>query len=237
MDFRKPIRRWGRYALAALLLHGFLLAAIYFAWRTLTAAPPPIVVAALLSPPEPPAHAPAATPPPTTAAPAPRPPAPLSSTGARAAHPPAAPGTASAPDTKPAPPSPAGTDIDSAISPETAGSDANRMTDVIEASAAARWEAEVLAHLDRVKRYPAPALARGLEDRVSVQIRVARSGEVLFRQIIDSRGYAALDAEALALVARANPLPPPPADIRDRDLEFVVPIDFKIERTTVAPWW
>jgi protein TonB len=37
---------------------------------------------------------------------------------------------------------------------------------------------------------------------------------------------AVLDAEALDLIKRAAPLPPPPADIADSDLSFIVPIRF-----------
>src|SRR3546814_4939056 len=45
-------------------------------------------------------------------------------------------------------------------------------------NAQSRWEAEVLAHLDRLKRYPAAALLRGQQDTVSVRVRIARDGDV-----------------------------------------------------------
>ena len=45
-------------------------------------------------------------------------------------------------------------------------------------------------------------------------------------KIVKSSGSAILDAEALDLIKRAAPLPPPPADIADSDLSLVVPIRF-----------
>lgn len=98
------------------------------------------------------------------------------------------------------------------------------------------WESQVLAHLQRNLRYPELALQRGQEDRVSVTIKVDRSGQVLARNIIGSRGYALLDQEVLALIDRSNPLPAPPEEVPDRYLEFLVPIEFLINRQTVRIW-
>ncbi|MGQ0701045.1 MAG: energy transducer TonB [Panacagrimonas sp.] len=102
--------------------------------------------------------------------------------------------------------------------------------------AALTWESQVLAHLERHKRYPALALRRGQEDRVSVKIRLDRAGKVLSHSIAGSRGYAMLDQEVLALIERANPFPAPPVEIRDGDLEFMVPVEFFIDRQTVRIW-
>ena len=46
------------------------------------------------------------------------------------------------------------------------------------------------------------------------------------RRIVKSSGSALLDAAALDLIKRAAPLPPPPAEIADSELSFVVPIRF-----------
>jgi hypothetical protein len=43
---------------------------------------------------------------------------------------------------------------------------------------------------------------------------------------IESSGVAALDQEALALVRRADPFPPPPAEIGSDQLQFIVPVVF-----------
>ncbi|MFP5305085.1 MAG: energy transducer TonB [Gammaproteobacteria bacterium] len=91
-----------------------------------------------------------------------------------------------------------------------------------------RWELAVLAQLDRHKRYPAAAQLNRQQDRVAVRIRVDRSGAVLSRRIVRSRGYPSLDGEALALIARADPLPAPPDGVDEHALDFSVHIDFEI---------
>ena len=60
----------------------------------------------------------------------------------------------------------------------------------------------------------------------SLAFTIDRKGKVLSSQIATSSGSAVLDAEALALVKRAAPFPPPPAEVADTDLSFVVPIRF-----------
>jgi periplasmic protein TonB len=45
-------------------------------------------------------------------------------------------------------------------------------------------------------------------------------------RIVKSSGSAPLDAEALDLIKRAAPFPPPPAEIADSELSFIVPIRF-----------
>ena len=60
-----------------------------------------------------------------------------------------------------------------------------------------------------------------------VSFSIDRHGHVLNSQIIKSSGSAVLDAEALSLMTRAAPLPPPPAAVPDTDLTFVLPIRFE----------
>jgi protein TonB len=50
---------------------------------------------------------------------------------------------------------------------------------------------------------------------------------VVASRIAHSSGYAALDAEALALVQRVDPFPPPPPEFNG-SLTLTVPIVFKI---------
>jgi protein TonB len=49
---------------------------------------------------------------------------------------------------------------------------------------------------------------------------------VVSSKIVKSFRSAILDAEALDLIKRADPLPPPPAEISDSQLSFLVPIRF-----------
>ena len=91
-------------------------------------------------------------------------------------------------------------------------------------SAAASWQQSLVARLARLQRYP--PRARGVQGVVSLAFSVDRHGNVVSSQIAKISGSALLDAEALDLIKRAAPLPPPPAKIADSELLFVVPIRF-----------
>ena len=86
------------------------------------------------------------------------------------------------------------------------------------------WQQALVARLDRFKRYPAQA--HGTEGVASLAFTIDRNGNILNSQIATTSGSAVLDAEVLALVKRAAPFPPPPAEVADTDLSFVVPIRF-----------
>ena len=91
-------------------------------------------------------------------------------------------------------------------------------------SAAANWQQSLVERLARFQRYPAQA--RGVEGVVSVAFSIDRQGKLVSSRIVKSSGSALLDAEALDLIKRAVPLPPPPAEIADSQLSLVVPIRF-----------
>ena len=91
-------------------------------------------------------------------------------------------------------------------------------------SATASWQQSLVARLAKVQHYPAQA--RGVQGVVSLAFTMDRHGKVVSSRIVKSSGSAVLDAEALDLIKRAAPLPPPPADIADSDLSFIVPIRF-----------
>jgi len=57
---------------------------------------------------------------------------------------------------------------------------------------------------------------------------IDRSGGVHHARIVGSSGSNLLDRETLALVERAQPLPPPPADIPGSQIAVVVPIRYTI---------
>jgi protein TonB len=88
----------------------------------------------------------------------------------------------------------------------------------------ASWQRLLIAQLERHKRYPPQARGRLGEARLAFSID--RQGRVVTSRIVQSSGSDALDAEALALVKRAQPLPPPPAGLPDNQLSFVVPIRY-----------
>jgi periplasmic protein TonB len=87
-----------------------------------------------------------------------------------------------------------------------------------------RWERSLVAHLERSKRYPREAAGRSGVARLAFSID--REGRLLDSWIVKSSGSAILDAQTLALVRRAEPFPPPPGDVADDQLSFVVPIRY-----------
>lgn len=88
------------------------------------------------------------------------------------------------------------------------------------------WQGRVLAHLDKHRRYPAPALARRQQGVVFVRFTMDRQGKVLSARLEASSGFAMLDREAVGLPKRATPLPKPPPSITGEVVELVVPIEF-----------
>jgi protein TonB len=88
----------------------------------------------------------------------------------------------------------------------------------------ASWQRLLVAQLERHKRYPPQA--RGKVGEARLEFSIDRAGRVLASRIVHTSGSAALDQEALALLRRAAPLPPPPAGLPDDRLSFVVPIRY-----------
>lgn len=90
------------------------------------------------------------------------------------------------------------------------------------------WTSQLVARLERYKRYPAAAQARGEHGVVQLAFSVDRSGRVHNARVLRSSGSALLDRATLALVRRAEPLPPPPAGISGARIPVVVPIRYRI---------
>lgn len=87
------------------------------------------------------------------------------------------------------------------------------------------WDSQVLAHLERHRRYPASAQRRGLEGVARVRFKMDRQGRVLWSRLETSSGHAELDRAAVETPRRAQPLPAIPANLPDQ-VERVVAIDF-----------
>lgn len=92
------------------------------------------------------------------------------------------------------------------------------------ASATPTWEGLVLGALEQHKRFPSGARRR---QGVSwVRFVIDRQGRVLSSRLERSSGVPALDAEAIALPRRAQPLPKPPPDVPGERIELVAPVEF-----------
>jgi protein TonB len=88
------------------------------------------------------------------------------------------------------------------------------------------WRNSVAALLERNKRYPADARnARGV---ARVQFSIDRKGRVLTSIVQASSGSAALDREALEMIQRSQPFPPPPASLGGAEVRLSVPVRFNM---------
>jgi protein TonB len=94
----------------------------------------------------------------------------------------------------------------------------------LDPSALANWRSELVARLERFKRYPSGA--RGETGTTQVAFRVDRAGGVHNAHIARTSGSNELDRETLSLLQRAQPLPAPPAALRDSDLSVVAPVRY-----------
>jgi protein TonB len=96
------------------------------------------------------------------------------------------------------------------------------------ATARQKWYDEVLALLQKQKRYPRLALLRSEQGVVKVRFELDREGRLLNEELVDSSGFHSLDKEALALVHRVSLFPPPPAAIAGSRISLVVPVAFQV---------
>lgn len=90
------------------------------------------------------------------------------------------------------------------------------------------WFGQVMAMLQKQKRYPRLALMRNEQGTVKVHFELDREGHLLGVNLLDSSGHAALDKEALALVQRVGAFPPPPASVDGKHVSLEVPIAFQV---------
>ena len=88
------------------------------------------------------------------------------------------------------------------------------------------WQKALLSHLNRHKRYPVAAGRRSAE--ASVSFTLDRRGHVVSYSIKRSAGHPLFDDAALAMMKRADPVPPPPPVIADEGLTFEVPVQFRV---------
>jgi protein TonB len=93
----------------------------------------------------------------------------------------------------------------------------------VPAIAVASWKSDLMARLNRYKRYPPGTDRRGT---ATVAFSVNRMGEVTSSRLVHSSGDAALDQEAVTLPRRASPLPRPPEGMASAPIALTVPVHF-----------
>jgi TonB family protein len=89
------------------------------------------------------------------------------------------------------------------------------------------WEKELIAHLDKHKRYPPDRAQKTAE--ITVNFAIDRMGHVLSASIQKGSGDAAFDEAALAMVRRSDPVPQPPPRVADEGLSFTLPVIFRVK--------
>jgi periplasmic protein TonB len=100
--------------------------------------------------------------------------------------------------------------------------------EVIPAAVVRRWESALVAHIERFKRYPPEARAHDERGVARIAFTIDHEGRVVTSRVVQSSGHPELDAESLAMLSRAQPMPRPPAKLADSELSFVVPVRFNI---------
>lgn len=88
--------------------------------------------------------------------------------------------------------------------------------------------AELLA---RHRSYPRLAAMRGWEGEVRLRLRVARRGALIAVEVEHSSGFELLDRHARSLLVALGDLPPPPS-ADGGEIQVVVPVHYKLDRTT-----
>ncbi|SDH22224.1 energy transducer TonB [Roseospirillum parvum] len=90
------------------------------------------------------------------------------------------------------------------------------------------YAARLIAWLEAHKRYPRKARLRRQEGTALVRVVIDRQGRVLSRDLGHGSGHASLDAAALELIDRAQPLPAVPAHLGGHQLSLSVPIRYHL---------
>ena len=91
------------------------------------------------------------------------------------------------------------------------------------------WKSRIVALLERHKRYPEAAQSRHQQGIAQVLFTLDRLGRVIHSRILRSSGASLLDEEALALLLRAQPFPPPPPEVPGERVDLSVPIRFNLK--------
>jgi periplasmic protein TonB len=95
------------------------------------------------------------------------------------------------------------------------GKDRDRLT--------ADWGRKISAYFKLHQRYPD---GRRKAATVKIALVLSRLGHVLSVDVIDSSGDAAFDEAAVAMVRRSDPVPKPPAALKDDEFSFNLPVVF-----------
>jgi protein TonB len=117
--------------------------------------------------------------------------------------------------------------IDNAVEKAETARGLNAGTSRLDRAAIQNWQRDLIAHMNRYKRYPDAARQSRKDGVVSVAFAIDRGGQVLRATIVKSAGFDALDRAAIEMLNRASPLPPPPNSMAGEAIEFIIPVRFR----------
>ncbi|TCT03488.1 energy transducer TonB [Aquabacter spiritensis] len=95
-------------------------------------------------------------------------------------------------------------------------------------TAPATWRSQLIAHINRHKRYPAEARSARHEGTARLRFSIDRSGRVVGATLVGSAGSAMLDEEVMQMIRRASPVPAPPPEVPGGVITFTVPVNFNL---------
>ncbi|WP_245343955.1 energy transducer TonB family protein [Bradyrhizobium japonicum] len=95
------------------------------------------------------------------------------------------------------------------------------------------WKAGLSAHIASNRFFPVGA--RGQTGKARVTFVIDRSGTLISRALAESAGSRSLDDAALAIIARAEPFPAPPSELKEDSFPFTVQIVFSGRQFQVPP--
>lgn len=102
----------------------------------------------------------------------------------------------------------------------------------VAAEAISAYRRQLTELFARPHEYPRIAALRGWEGEVRLRVKVARKGNLLGVQLDRSSGYEVLDRDALAMLEGYGKLPPLPESFDSNEISVVVPINYKLKKTT-----
>jgi periplasmic protein TonB len=143
-----------------------------------------------------------------------------------------------APKSDPAVPSPAPTSAAAPVVASAAPAEPSSppVAQALSASAQSALVEAYGRHLAELLRrqhdYPRIAAMRGWEGEVRLRVRVARKGSLVGVQVDRSSGFDVLDQHAQAMVEQLPTLPPLPAGLLSNEIQFVVPVQFHLDKPT-----
>jgi len=89
----------------------------------------------------------------------------------------------------------------------------------------ADWRLQMVQRIDDSKTFPAGGYCQ--EGRVKVSFMIDRAGNLLSSGVAESSNIPAFDAEALAILKRAQPFPAPPEEVAGAFVNLTVPLSFR----------